>query len=203
MRWFARCLLSAWVIACGVAVVAEAQTTSTPQPPEGSRANPLSPNEEVVGRITGDPTTVDIVVERVQQRGSAAAIWLFSSQTLDAVPTLYEQDTSSRANAAIPRVLFDARFAGVRLLGWLAVLPGLPLIYLATTLLNRLLTPVVHAVWRRLFRSSDLSGRSALPAPARLLVAAKLTTIAKNSLVKGSFVSLVVFAILVIGRRPF
>jgi MscS family membrane protein len=245
MRWFARCLLSIWVFACGVPVVAQAQTTSTPQPgaeapsdplgrstprgtvlgflaaarkgdhalsrqylntrlndrsaeslaqqlflvldvrlaarltqlsdvPEGSRAKPLSPNEEVVGTITGGSAAVEIVVERVQ-RGSAGAIWLFSSQTLDAVPELYDQITSNRANAVIPPVLFDARLGGVRLLDWLAVLLGLPVIYLATTLLNRLLTPLVRVVWRRVFKASDLSGRSALPAPARLLVLAMVS----------------------------
>ena len=112
-----------------------------------------------------------IVVERVD-RGKAGSVWLFSSRTLDAIPGLYKQVVTSRADAVVPRVLFDKRVAGVRLLDWLAVLLGLPVLYAATALLNRALTPLARLVWRRVFRGSDPAGRNALPAPARLLLLA-------------------------------
>ena len=112
-----------------------------------------------------------IVVERVE-REKSGPIWLFSGGTLDAVPALYQQLATSRAEAWLPRVFFDKRVASVRLLDWLAVLLGLPVLYLATSLLNRLLTPLVRLAWRRLFRVPDDGGRNALPAPARLLLLA-------------------------------
>ncbi len=149
-----------------------ARLTQLSDAPEGSRANPLSPNQEVIGTITGDTGAVEIVVERVE-RAKSGAIWLFSSKTLDAIPALYEQVTRRRTDAAVPGVLFDTHLGGVRLLDWLAVLLGLPVLYFATTLLNRALRPLAHVVWRRLFGESDLSTRNnALPFPARLLVLA-------------------------------
>ncbi len=120
-----------------------ARLTQLSDAPEGSRANPLSPNQEVIGTITGDTGAVEIVVERVE-RGKSGAIWLFSSKTLDAIPALYEQVTRRRADAAVPGVLFDTHLGGVRLLDWLAVLLGLPVLYFATTLLNRALRPLAR-----------------------------------------------------------
>ena len=60
--------------------------------PEGSRSNPLRPDEEVVGTISSSEGDVDVVVERVR-RGSSAPIWLFSQATLKSVPALYEEVT--------------------------------------------------------------------------------------------------------------
>jgi MscS family membrane protein len=139
--------------------------------PEGSRANPLAPDEEIVGTIAGGAGEVAIVVERVR-RGEAEPIWLISRKTLDAIPDLYEQVARTRAEAVLPRLLFDRKVAGVRLFDWLAVLLGLPLLYFATALLNRALTPLVRLVWRRAFGESNWVGRNALPAPARLLILA-------------------------------
>ncbi len=148
-----------------------ARLTQLSDAPEGSRANPQAPDQEVVGTIARDAASVEIVVERVE-REKSGPIWLFSGGTLDAVPGLYQQLATSRAEAWLPRVLFDKRVASVRLLDWLAVLLGLPVLYLATSLLNRLLTPLVRLAWRRLFRVPDEGGRNALPAPARLLLLA-------------------------------
>ena len=148
-----------------------ARLTQLSDAPEESRANPQAPDQEVVGRIDQGATAVEIVVERVE-REKSGPIWLFSGGTLDAVPGLYQQLATSQAEAWLPRVLFDKRIASIRLLDLLAVLLGLPVLYLATSLLNRLLTPLVRVAWRRLFRVPDDGGRNALPAPARLLLLA-------------------------------
>jgi len=148
-----------------------ARLTQLSDAPEGSRADPLSPDQERIGLITGDAGEVPIVVERVKG-GKAGSIWLFSSKTLDAIPAMYTEVVRSRADAVVPSVLFDKRVLGVRLLDWLAILLGLPALYGATVLLNRALTPPARFVWRRVVRGSDPAGRDALPAPARLLLVA-------------------------------
>jgi MscS family membrane protein len=61
---------------------------------------------------------------------------------------------------------------GVRLFEWLAVLLGLSMFYLGTVLLNRLLTPLVGLIWRRVSRESQVFTRDVLPTPARLLLLA-------------------------------
>jgi MscS family membrane protein len=139
--------------------------------PEGSRANPLRPNQEVVGVIESGAGNVEIVVVRTE-RDSSGPIWLFSEQTLSLVPTLYKDVTLGWTERILPRFLTVTRIGGVRLFEWLTVLLGLPLFYLVTALLNKILTPLIRGSWRRLFRRSDPFAGNVLPAPIRLLLLA-------------------------------
>src|SRR3954465_13480540 len=58
--------------------------------PEGALANPLKPDQDVVGTISTRDGPLDLVVERVNS-GQAGRIWLFSRQTLDAIPEVYDE----------------------------------------------------------------------------------------------------------------
>ena len=84
---------------------------------------------------------------------------------------MYEEVTLGWAGL-LPRFLTSTRVGGIRLFEWLAVLLGLPFFYLLTLLLNKILTPLVRALWRRFARHSDLFDRDVLPAPVRLLILA-------------------------------
>jgi MscS family membrane protein len=138
---------------------------------EGSRENPLAPDEELVGTIASPAGAVDIVVQRVTRSGSAP-LWLFSRASLDAVPRLYSEVTENSVTRALPRTLVDSRLAGVRLVEWLVVIIALPLFYLAIVVLNRLLAPVIGVLRRRMFRLTGDTTRNVLPLPARLLLLA-------------------------------
>ncbi len=102
-----------------------ARLTQLSDAPEGSGADALSPDQERVGTIAGDAGDVPIVVERVD-RGKSGSVWLFSSGTLKLIPGVYEQVVRSRADAVLPRALFDRRVLGSVSSTWLAVLLGLP-----------------------------------------------------------------------------
>jgi MscS family membrane protein len=138
--------------------------------PEGSRANPLKIDEEVVGTVEGAEGPLDVVVERVEQP-TGPPIWLFSAATLDAVPALYEEISGGWGNTGVGQLLNSTRLRRVRHLEWLAVVLCVPLFYFATVLLNRMLTPLVRGAWQRFFPASDFL-RKALPAPIRLLIVA-------------------------------
>ena len=138
--------------------------------PEGSRANPLKVNEEVVGTVERAGGPLDVVVERVEQP-KGPAIWLFSAETLKAIPDLYDEVSGGWGNTGVGQLLNSTRLRRARHFEWLAVLLCLPLFYFATVLLNTLLTPLVRHVWQRAFPESDFI-RRVLPAPIRLLVAA-------------------------------
>jgi MscS family membrane protein len=142
--------------------------------PEGSRANPLAPNLEVVGTISAGGGTLDVVLERLP-RGEAGPVWLFSSRTLASIPDVYDEITLERNVRFVPRFLIDTRLGGARLVEWVAVLLGLAVLYLATVVLNRILTPLIGLVWRRAFRGSAVERRGILPTPARVLVLALLS----------------------------
>ncbi len=139
--------------------------------PEGARANPLRPDQEVVGTIAGAGGRVEVIVERVA-RGSGNPIWLFSRTTLEAILPLYEEVSLGWSHGLLPRVLIRTRLGGVRLFEWLAVLLGLPLTYLVTVLLNKLLTPVIRGLAGRFAKQSTLFDGEVLPIPVRLLILA-------------------------------
>jgi MscS family membrane protein len=135
--------------------------------PDGSRANPLKPDEEVVGTIAAAAGDVPIVLERVT-RGEVGRIWLFSAATLDVMPGLHAEVTADRV---LPR-LAQWQVGGAPLVEWAAVLLGLLLVYAGIGLLNRTLLPVVMGrLWRRLLGQAAPAGVG-LPLPARVLVLA-------------------------------
>jgi MscS family membrane protein len=136
--------------------------------PEGSRANPLAPNQELIATI-GDANPLDIVLQRVE-RTDVAPIWLFSDRTLGRIPSLYDDVLASRAGGALPGFLTSTRLAGVPLFEWLAILTGLPLLYFVISLVNRLSTPAAKAFSRRAFTRSGFLATNALPTPARVLL---------------------------------
>ena len=139
--------------------------------PEGSRANPLKPDEEIVGLVADGGGTVDVVVVRTAGPDTTP-IWLFSPKTLDAVPAIYNEITLGMGDGAVPRFLTRTRVGGVPVFGWIVILFGLPVFYLVTVVLNRVLTPVVGRMWRVFFPESRLFSRNVLPVPMRLLLAA-------------------------------
>src|SRR6266404_1881444 len=75
--------------------------------PEGSQSNPLKPNEDRVG---------------------SGSWWLFSRETLDSVPELYEETNLALADDVVPDFL-KTRIAGIALYHWLAAFAGMPLIF--------------------------------------------------------------------------
>jgi len=151
-----------------------ARLTQVSDSPDGSRANPLKPNEEIVGAVPSYDGPFNIVVERVAGP-DAKPIWVFSTATLNAVPTLYSEVTFGLDEGSLPRVLTGSKVGGVRVLEWLVVLLGIPLFYLVTALVDRLLRPPVAGLWRRVFKDSTLFARHILPLPIRLLLVAGAT----------------------------
>jgi MscS family membrane protein len=135
--------------------------------PDGSRTNPLMPDRELVGTITGPAGGVEIALERVTGP-DARPVWLFARSTVQSIPVLYDAMVAQQGQA-LPAFL-GGRLGGLRLVEWLAVLVGLPLLYLATGLLNRLLTPLVGRVRRKLFGTVAGPRGAVLPVPARLLL---------------------------------
>ena len=137
--------------------------------PSGSKSDPSKPNQEFVGTIESAGGDVDVILERVT-RPDVSPIWLFSKTTLGSVPALYGEVTTVFGEGSVPRFLTRTRVLGIRVFEWIAVLLGLPLIYLLTMLLNRVLRPIIRALWRRVARQSDLFDGDVLPGPVRLLI---------------------------------
>ena len=139
--------------------------------PEGSLTDPMRPGQELVGTIISGNGTVDITLERVD-RGKAGYLWLFSSETLDAIPDLYDEVNVVSVEKVVPAFLVNHRFFGVALFEWGAILVGIPLFFLVTELLDRLSAPLVGSWRRRLRKRQDLRDLGVLPIPIRFLLLA-------------------------------
>jgi len=139
--------------------------------PEGSQLDPLNSNRDLVGIITSSNGNVEIHLERVE-RGKAGWIWLFSSKTLESIPDLYEEIDVVPVDEVLPDFLVSTRVFGVPLFGLVALFVGLPLLYLVTLLLNRLLGTIVGRLRRRLSKRADLPNPDIVPGPIRLLLIA-------------------------------
>lgn len=142
--------------------------------PEGSTADPLRPNQELVGTISSNSGNVDITLERVVRgRGETGSIWLFSSDTLDSIPDLYEEVNVISVEKILPAFLVNNRFFDIALFEWFAV-AGIPLFFFLTELLNRLSGPLVSSWRRRLRKRPDLPDIAVLPIPIRFLLLAAI-----------------------------
>jgi MscS family membrane protein len=138
--------------------------------PEGSRSNPLKPDQEVVDLIDSSTGNLEIVVERVT-RGNNPPVWLFSQATLQAIPALSEEITLGWRDRPLIRFMTGTRIGGVRMFEWVAVLLGLPFFYLLTALLNKILTPLIPAR-APVCQETELFDGAVLPTPVRLLILA-------------------------------
>jgi MscS family membrane protein len=142
--------------------------------PEGSRANPLTPDRERIGTIESTRGPVDVFVDRVT-RGKSPPMWLFARTTLEEVPALYDEVTTNQREDLFGRFLNSMGGHGKPLAEWLVVLSGVILVYFGTLLLNRLLTPLGGMLWRLASGKSALIRRNAVPVPARLVMVAIAT----------------------------
>ena len=129
-------------------------------------SNPATPDREIVGVIEGDSGPADVVLQRVQRIGEPGPVWLLSSETVEAAAVQYDEIANSRWNGLVPAFLIRTRLGGLRLVDTLALALGLPLLYLATVVLNRALTPLIGLG----FRAAGSQRRSVLPASARVLL---------------------------------
>ena len=146
-----------------------ARLTLISDAPEGSRSNPLQSDQDVVGTVTGEGGPIPILVERIR-RPKEEPIWLFSSTTLDSIPSLYQEVPTREDSAFLPEFLKGAGVGRFRLGEWLIVLLAIPIAYFAMGLLNRLLVPLARPIWRRVLGDAGSQVRTALPVPARLLL---------------------------------
>jgi MscS family membrane protein len=139
--------------------------------PEGSIPDPLRPDQDLVGTIETADGELSILVERVD-RGKAGKVWLFSRQTLTAIPDVFQEIETPPLEQFLPPFMVNTAIVGVPLFEWLAVFLGMPLLYLATGLLNRALSWLIAALRRRVSHNPALPEVKILRVPARLLLVA-------------------------------
>ena len=77
-------------------------------------------------------------------------IWLFSSDTLQRIPQLYEEVQPPWIEQYLPERLLTTRWLSVPLYRWLAILLFIPLFFALSALASRLLVALLRPLLRRL-----------------------------------------------------
>jgi MscS family membrane protein len=148
-----------------------ARPTTISDRPEGSLANPLRPDEEVIGIIPASTGEVSIALERVTVK-NGSRIWLFSRSTLEWVPDVYREVDLVALDRYLPRVLRH-RAVGVRLFDWLLLLVVLPLLYRLLGGVDRLVARIPDRWARgRMLPGGPIS--TWMPGSVRLIILAAL-----------------------------
>ena len=139
--------------------------------PDGSVPDPLRPDEDLVGTIPTANGDLDIKLERID-RGKAGKVWLFSRNTLNSIPGVFQELSMPPVENFLPPLLVKIRLATIPLYEWLAVFIGIPLLYMLTGLLGRALRSGVGVLRRRVGDNFSLPTGRVLPAPLRLILVA-------------------------------
>lgn len=138
--------------------------------PEGNLANGLPPNRERVGIASVGGETLDIQLERVERDG--VPVWLFSSDTLQSVPRVYDQLDAPFLDQYIPRVLMQTTILHISLWRWLSIFGVLPLLFFAARLISFALLPLLRLAIRRISKREDEKPLRRLKGPLNLLILA-------------------------------
>jgi MscS family membrane protein len=107
---------------------------------------------------------------------------VFRSKEL--IPELYKEVNEVSGDNVLPEFLLNTRLAGIPFFEWVAILLGLPFLYLLAVMLNRLLSRMIGQLRRYFLKKTNLPDPEVLPMPVRLLLIAFtiLWAIAKVSL---------------------
>lgn len=137
--------------------------------PEGSLADRLEPDEDLVGTISTANGGMDILVERVD-RGKLGKVWLFSRKTLDAIPGVYQELNIPAMGRFIPKSLIENKILGIPLFQYLAFFVGMPFLYWLMGVLNQVVSSAAGSLLRRLRHNPSLKNPQLLVPPIRLLL---------------------------------
>jgi MscS family membrane protein len=109
---------------------------------DGSLVNPLRPDEDIVGTINTARGPLELIVERVDG-GNGTRVWLFSRQTLSTIPDVYNEIDLVTVDRILPDFLARPNIGGIRIVDWLLLIAGIPLLYKLLGLLGPLFNPLL------------------------------------------------------------
>jgi MscS family membrane protein len=139
--------------------------------PEGSLADPLNPNRDVVGTIQTSHGALEIALERIDDK-KAGKIWLFAPDSLMAIPKVFDEINSSAISDVMPDVLVNHGVIGIPLFEWLALLLAVPILWVVAFLIDHCLRWIALLIRRWRSRREDVGRPKVLSQPGRLLFVA-------------------------------
>ena len=123
--------------------------------PLGKLDSGLPAGRQRAGFIANSKGTLPVLLQRVE-RPDSGYVWLFSTDTLRHIPQMYREVAVSAFERKLPDVFVDARFLSMRLWQWIALFLTLPISFLLSSLLARLLILPIRVDLRTVTRPARL-----------------------------------------------
>jgi MscS family membrane protein len=137
--------------------------------PEGDLLNSQNPNRDLAGVAKTSSGSVELWLERVQ-RGDNPPIWLFSRDTLQHVPELYQDIGSAPTVGRYLPGWLNAKLLSRPLWLWCIALISIPFVLVLGSLFGRLLKQLLTAVGNRLLGRTEIDSVQGLVGPLRLVL---------------------------------
>ena len=117
--------------------------------PEGDRSDDSDPNREHAATITGNGRNMTLDLERVTIEAGGPQVWLFSRDTVAAIPSIHTPSGPSAIERFLPQFLVSHRFLETPLWKWLALIALSLLMISVSRLVDWLLALVIKLPVRR------------------------------------------------------
>jgi MscS family membrane protein len=121
------------------------------------------PDQQTIGTFSSGDVEVPVVLVRVNDPNSGK-IWLFSAETLNKVPELYDNTKAHQVETRLPPSLVRNTFLGMPLWQWLALLAAVPLAF-AVGWAMVLLLAMPRQLWIKFRNRPNLHSYSRLSTP--------------------------------------
>ena len=137
---------------------------------DGRTGDDLPPNLDRIGVINTNNEPLPIYLERTEDP-DGAPLWLFSAETLRALPAITDTDSALAVDQYLPNFLLTNKWGAVPIGHWLVIVLFMGLAYLLAWGLVALGVVVLRLVWRRARRERASSIIQAFVLPTRIFVA--------------------------------
>ncbi|CAN5843350.1 hypothetical protein BH24BAC1_BH24BAC1_27400 [soil metagenome] len=123
---------------------------------DGQGDDNLGPNLDRVGSVTANGESFDLFVERTEAP-DGGPLWLFSSQTVQRIPTVTEVASVPLVDRVLPAILLENKLWGVPIGHWLAMILLAVLAYALAWAITYFFLFLTHFLWRK-SREEPLAG---------------------------------------------
>jgi MscS family membrane protein len=138
--------------------------------PEGNRSDDGDPNREHIATITQGGQNLTLDMERVTLKAGSPPIWLFSQDTVAALPSIRAETTPALIERYLPPFLVSNKILDTALWKWLALTLAAVVLVSLSHVLDRLLALLLAIPERRFKRKLGVRWLEPILRPLRIML---------------------------------
>ena len=138
--------------------------------PQGNRSDDADPNREHIATVALGNTTVSLEMERITLSPGGPQVWLFSPDTVAAIPKLALSASPPVVVKYLPRFFSSVQIAETPLWKWLALILAALLLLAVSRQFDRLLEAIAKAVGEKARAAAYVPWVQAIIEPLRVIL---------------------------------